>query len=384
MKFLPLIWRTLLRRKIRTTFTALSIFVAFVLFSVLMAIRVAFTVGVDVAGVDRLLMFHKVSIIQFLPVSYLDRLKHTEGVADATYATWFGGIYRDPKNFFPQYAVEPEAYLRMYPEFLVPEDQKKAWFADRMGAVVGRATATRFGWKVGDRVPLQGTIFRPRQGNGTVWEFTIRGIYDGARPGDDTTQFLLHSKYLEEGRTFAFNMVGWYFIRVTDPAKSAEIAKRIDAEFANSEYETKTSTEKAFAQSFANQIGDIGTIMIAIASAVFFTILLVAANTMAQSIRERVSELAVLKTLGYSNSVVMALVLAESLLLAVGAGWLGLAVGVLLTTKDPTNGLLPAFFLPGRDLALGVMAAMVLGLSAGAVPATRAVRLRIVDALRRS
>lgn len=382
MKFLPLIWRTLLRRKIRTTFTALSIFVAFVLFAVLMAIRVAFTIGVDVAGVDRLLMFHKVSIIQFLPVSYLDRLKQTEGVADATYATWFGGIYRDPKNFFPQYAVEPEAYLRMYPEFLLPDDQKKAWFADRMGAVVGRGTAARFGWKVGDRVPLQGTIFRPR--NGTVWTFTIRGIYDAARPGDDTTQFLLHAKYLEEGRTFAFNMVGWYFIKVTDPARSAEIAKRIDAQFANSEYETKTSTEKAFAQSFANQIGDIGSIMIAIASAVFFTILLVAANTMAQSIRERVNELAVLKALGYSNGLVMGLVLAESLLLAIGAGWLGLAIGLVLTSHDPTNGVLPAFFLPDRDLALGVIAAIALGLAAGIAPSMRAVRLRIVDALRRN
>lgn len=382
MKFLPLIWRTLLRRKIRTTFTALSIFVAFVLFAVLMAIRVAFTVGVQVAGVDRLLMFHKVSIIQFLPISYLDRLKHTEGVADATFATWFGAIYRDPKNFFPQYAVEPEAYLRMYPEFLVPEDQKKAWFADRMGAVVGRGTATRFGWKVGDRVPLQGTIFRPR--NGTAWTFTIRGIYDGAHPGDDTTQFLLHHKYLEEGRTFAFDMVGWYFIRVTDPAQSAEIAKRIDAEFANSEYETKTSTEKAFAQMFANQIGDIGSIMIAIASAVFFTILLVAANTMAQSIRERVGELAVLKTLGYNNGLVMSLVLAESMLLAVGAGWLGLVVGWLLTQHDPTGGILPVFFLPGRDFALGALLAIALGLAAGVVPSTRAVRLRIVDALRRS
>ncbi len=382
MKFLPLVWRTLLRRKLRTIFTALSIFVAFLLFAVLMAIRSAFTVGVEVAGVDRLLMFHKVSIIQFLPVSYLDRLKRIDGVADATYATWFGGIYRDPKNFFPQYAVEPEAYLRMYPEFLLPDDQKKAWFADRMGAVVGRGTATRFGWKVGDRVPLQGTIFRPR--NGTVWTFTIRGIYDAARPGDDTTQFLLHSKYLEEGRTFAFNMVGWYFIRVTDPARSADIAKRIDAEFANSEYETKTSTEKAFAQSFANQVGDIGAIMIMIASAVFFTILLVAANTMAQSIRERISELAVLKTLGYSNGLVMTLVLAESLFLALGAGWLGLGLGWLLTLRDPTGGILPAFFLSGRDLALGVAAAITLGLAAGVVPSTRAVRLRIVDALRRN
>jgi putative ABC transport system permease protein len=387
MKFLHLIWRNLLRRKVRTTFTALSMFVAFVLFGVLMAIRVAFTMGIDVAGADRMLIFHKTSIIQPLPVAYAQRVRNTDGVADVVSATWFGGIYQDPSNFFGQFAVEPEAYLRMYPEFIVPDDQRSAWFEDRTGALVGRATATRFGWKVGDRVPLQGTIWRLP--NGAPWTFTIRGIYTVSTKGSDDTQFLFNREYLAEVarklNTFGDSTVGWYIIRIADPANAAQIAQRIDAQFENSEAETKTNTEKAFAQSFANQVGDIGAIMTAIAGAVFFTILLVAANTMAQSIRERVGELAVLKTLGFGNTLILILVLAESLMLAVIGGGMGLLIGwAIIRQGDPTGGLLPGFFIAPRDLALGVLMILLLGLIAGTMPALQAMRLRIVDALRRN
>ena len=390
MRYLPLIWRNLLRRKARTTFTALSMFVAFVLFGVLMAIRVAFTMGVDVAGADRLLIFHKTSIIMPLPISYAERIRATAGVSEVTSATWFGGIYQDPSNFFGQFAVEPESYLRMYPEFLVPEDQKKAWFEDRTGALVGRALADRFEWKVGDRVPLQGTIWR-LPGN-APWTFTIRGIYDTTVTGTDNTQFLFNKEYLAEvvrarfgPNAFGASTVGWYLIRISDPERAAAIAARIDKQFENSQAETKTNTEKAFAQSFANQVGDIGSIMIAIAAAVFFTILLVAANTMAQSIRERTNELAVLKTLGFSNSLVLSLVLAESIMLAVIGGGAGLLIGwVLILQGDPTGGLLPGFFIAPRDLALGVAFVLLLGATAGAMPAFQAMRLRIVDALRRN
>ena len=390
MKFLPLIWRNLLRRKARTTFTAASMFVAFVLFGVLMAIRVAFTMGVDVAGADRLLIFHKTSIILPLPISYAERVRATPGVSEVTSATWFGGIYQDPANFFGQFAVEPASYLRMYPEFSVPEDQKKAWFEDRTGALVGRALADRFGWKVGDRVPLQGTIWRLP--GGAPWTFTIRGIYDTTITGADNTQFLFNREYLAEvarkqfgPNAFGSSTVGWYLIRIADPARAAQIAASIDKQFENSQAETKTNTEKAFAQSFANQVGDIGSIMIAIAGAVFFTILLVAANTMAQSIRERTNELAVLKTLGFNNALVLSLVLAESIMLAVIGGGLGLLVGwVIIRQGDPTGGLLPGFFIAPRDLALGVAFVLLLGATAGAMPALQAMRLRIVDALRRN
>ncbi len=390
MKFLPLIWRNLLRRKLRTTFTALSVFVAFVLFGVLMAIRVAFTMGVDVAGADRMLIFHKTSIIMPLLASYRERIQATPGVAAVTSATWFGGIYQDPANFFAQFAIEPESYLAMYPEFVLPEDQKKAWFEDRTGAVIGRSLANRFGWKVGDRVPLQGTIWR--MANGAPWTFTIRGIYDVSVKGADDTQFLFNHEYLSEvarrqfgPNGFGVSTVGWYIIRISDPEHAAEIAKRIDRQFENSQAETKTDTEKAFAQSFANQVGDIGSIMIAIAAAVFFTIVLVAGNTMAQSFRERIGELAVLKTLGFRNGLVMTLVLAESILLAMLGGGTGLLVGWLLTKGgDPTGGLLPSFFIRPKDLVLGGMLVLGLGLVSGVMPGIQATRLRIVDALRRN
>lgn len=390
MKFLHLVWRNLQRRRVRTTFTALSLFVAFVLFGLLMAIRVAFTMGVDVAGADRLFIFHKTSIIQPLPISYADRVRAVDGVADVVSATWFGGIYQDPSNFFGQFAVEPEPYLQMYPEFLVPEDQKRAWFEDRTGALVGRATANRFNWKVGDRVPLQGTIWRLP--GGEPWTFTIRGIYDVAKKGADDTQFLFNREYLAEvarkmfgPNSFGSATVGWYIIRVSDPARAGDIARRIDSQFENSQAETKTDTEKAFAQSFANQVGDIGSIMTAIAGAVFFTIVLVSGNTMAQSVRERVGELAVLKTLGFGNGLVVGLVLAESLMLAVLGGGTGLLVGWLVIRQgDPTGGLLPGFFIAPGDLALGVVLVLAIGLLSGALPASHAMRLRIADALRRN
>ena len=384
MKFLPLIVRNLSRRKVRTLFTVLSVFIAFILYGVLVTLRVAFSYGVEVAGADRLVMIHKVSLIMPLPISYGGRIQATQGVADVAHATWFGGVYQDPTNFFPQMAVEPESYLRMYPEFVMPEAQRKAWFEDRTGAIAGRALANRFGWKVGDRIPIQGTIFRKASG-GDTWEFTLDGIYDGDKEGVDTSGLFFQYDYLNEAREWGRDYVGWYVIRVTDPAQSAEIAGRIDALFANSPFETKTTTEKAFVQSFANQVGDIGAMMTAILVAVFFTILLVTGNTMAQSIRERTSELAVLKTLGYSNGLVLVLVLTESCLLAIAGGGLGLLASWWLVRQgDPTNGLLPAFFFPPRDLALGIALVLMLGFAAGFLPAFQAMRLRIVDALRRS
>jgi putative ABC transport system permease protein len=388
VKFLPLVWRNLLRRPLRTLFTALSVFVAFVLFGVLAAVRSAFTLGVEIAGADRLVTIHKVSLVQPLPIRYLERIRAVDGVAEVTHATWFGGIYREPSNFFAQMAVDPESWLRMYPEFVVPADQRQAWIADQAGALVGRGLAERFGWRIGTTVPLSGTIFRHPDGN--TWRFVVRGIYDAGKPGTDTTQFFFHRKYLEEsirGTPMAAftGLVGWYVIRVSDPDRAADIAEGIDAEFANSEFETKTTTEKAFVQAFAAQIGDIGAITIAITAAVFFTILLVAGNTMAQAIRERTNELAVLKTLGFSNGLVLALVLAESIALAGVAGAAGLAAGWLLVSAgDPTGGMLPGFILPPRDLAAGAGLVLLLGLAAGLLPAVQAMRLRIADALRRA
>lgn len=384
MKYVPLIWSNLLRKKARTLFTMLSILVAFVLFSLLAAINLAFSLGVDVAGKDRLLVIHKVSLILPLPVSYQARLEAMPHVVGVAHATWFGGKYQDKENRFPIMPVEPERFLGLYPEFVLPEEQREAWIADRTGAVVGRKTAERYGFKLGDRVPIQGTIFPKADGSAT-WEFTIDGIYHGRESGVDETQFFFHYDYLNEARAFDKDQVGWYIVRIDDPERAVEIAKGIDAAFANSSFETETTTEKAFVQGFAKQIGNVGAILRAVLTAVFFTILLVTGNTMAQAVRERTGELAVLKTLGFSDGKLLGMVLGESLILAVVGGGLGLLFGWLMVLAgDPTGGLLAVFEFPVRDRLIGVALALALGLASGLLPALQAMRLRIVDALRRA
>ena len=382
MKFLPLVWKNLFRRKARTLFTVLSIVVAFVLFAYLAAIRLAFGTGVSVAGADRMLVIHKVSLIQPLPESYLGRIAAVDGVADISHMSWFGGIYQDPRNFFAQFAVDPESYLRLYPEIVLSDEERESWLRNRTGAIVGRVTADRFGWEVGDRIPIEGTIFRTR--SGPTWEFTIDGIYEAGTEGYDTSTFLFHHEYLMEANDQGARFIGQYVIRIDDPARSADVAAAIDTRFANSPAETKTATEQAFLQGFADQIGNIGAIVTAILVAVFFTILVITANTMAQSIRERTNELAVLKTLGFTDRRVLALVLMESLALAVVGGAAGLGIGSLLIgLGDPTGGFLAVFLFPTRDIVLGGALVVLLGFAAGAVPALLATRLRIVDALRK-
>jgi putative ABC transport system permease protein len=382
MRFLPLVWKNLARRKVRTTFTALSIVVAFLLFGILAAIRLAFSAGVDVTGVDRLAVTHKVSIIQPLPISYGDQIAHVPGVREVTHANWFGGVYKDPKNFFPRMAVDPPTYLDIYPEIKLPEEQKRAWLADRTGAIVGRFTADRFGFKVGDRIPILATIYTKRDG-GRTWDFTVDGIFDAPK-GFDTSALFFQYDYLKEA-LFASNQVGWYIIRINDPQHAQRIVDQIDALFANSHAETKTSTEKAFAEGFAKQAGDIGEIITGIVSAVFFTLLLVAGNTMAQSVRERTSELAVLKTIGFSNTSVLAMVLAESVLLLVLGGviGIGLAEPLIPLISKGSNGMLSLPPVGAGSWALGVSLMLAIGVLVGALPAWSAMRLNIVDALAR-
>jgi putative ABC transport system permease protein len=382
MKFLPLVWKNIWRKKFRTIFTLLSIFIAFLLFGILMTIRMAFTFGVDVAGLDRLVLIHKVSLIMPLPVSYQNRLQQTPGVELATHQSWFGGIYQDPANFFANIAVEPEPFLKIYKEFRVPPEQVAAWQKDRQGAIVGRDLANRFGWKIGDRVPLNATIYQPKQGQ--TWEFNIVGIYDGDE-GVDKTNFFFRYDYLDENRAGGEGTVGWFVVKIADPGQSVELSRTFDEMFANSAAETKTTTEKGFVEGFAKQIGDISTIMIAISSTVLFMFGLVAASTMAQSVKERTSEFAVLKTLGFSGGSILTLVLAESLFIAFTGGLLGLGLAWLFVQGgDPTNGMLPIFVLPARELSIGVGLMVLMGLLAGVMPAMAAMRLRITDALRRA
>jgi putative ABC transport system permease protein len=383
MKYLPLVWKSLWRRKVRTTFTLLSIFIAFLLFGILMTIRAAFSIGVDLAGADRLILIHKISLIMPLPQAYEGRLETVPGVELVSNSNWFGGVYQDQKNSFPQMAVEPEKYMAIYKEFRLPPDQMQAWLNDRQGAIAGRDLATRNNWKVGDRIPIQATIWQPK-GGGRTWEFNLVGIYDGEQKVDKGNFFFRYD-YLNENRAAGEGLVGWYIVKVKDPKQSQALAKTFDDMFANSNAETKTTTEKGFIEGFAKQIGDIGSIMMAILAAVLFTILLVVGNTMAQAVRERTSELAVLKTLGFSDVTVLSLVLAESLFVAVVGGGLGLLLSYLFVLRgDPTNGRLPAFYLPTGDIVFGIVLIVLVGVAAGALPAAGAMRLKITDALRKA
>jgi putative ABC transport system permease protein len=381
MKYFGLLWANLKRKKLRTMLTLGSFVVALFLFALLAIVKTAFSGGVEVAGADRLVVINKTSIIQPLPLSYRDRLARTPGIKDVTFANWFGGVYQDPKNFIPEFAIDTETYRQMYPEFSVGDKEWQTFVNDRQGAIVGEKTAKKYNWKVGDRVPMKGTIYP-----GT-WEFNIDGIYHGSKPQEDTSQFWFHWKYLDESlgaSTGRRGQVGWYTVRIANPDDAANLIKTIDGMFSNSPYETKTDTEKAFAASWVKQMGNIEFLILTIGAVVFFTLLLVTGNTMAIAVRERTGELAVLKAVGFSDGFVMFLVLAESILLAAIGGGFGLLLGKLLAANgDPTGGLLPIFFLPPRAIVTGIVVALSVGLVAGIIPAINAMRLRVVDALRR-
>jgi putative ABC transport system permease protein len=377
MRFLPLVVRNLLRKKMRTLLTVGSFAAALFLFGLLAVIGRAMSQGVDVAGVDRLIVRNRVSLIMPLPHSYGDQMRRLDGVRDVTWASWFGGVYQDERNFFPQFAIDPESYRRVYPEWLIDDEQWSAFLADREACAVGRDLAERFGWQVGDRIPLRGTIFP-----GT-WEFNIRAIYDSARPQDPTSDFWFRYDYLEERRPFMKGMVGWYVVQVADPARSLEVTEAVDDRFANSPFETRTETEQAFVAGFANQMGNIQLIILTVGGIVFFTLLLVSGNTMAIAVRERMNELAVMKTMGFSNALLLVLVCAEAVVLAVLGAGLGLTMAKGFTLlPDPTNGMLPIFYLSPGEIVNGLILAVLVGVLSGMVPGLAAVRTSIVSGLR--
>ena len=378
MKFFWLVWANLKRKKVRTALTIGSFMMALFLFGLLAAVRMAFSFRVDVAGVDRLDVINRVSLILPLPYSYRDRLLQIQGVSGVTYAAWFSGIYQDQRNFFPQFAVDKDTWLDVYSEYVVPQDQRDAFLRDRQACLVGRSLAKRFGFKVGDRIPLKGTIWP-----GT-WEFNVAGIYDGKRSDVDTSTMFFRYDYLEERRNFGKGTVGWYIVKLNNQDDAVKVVKAIDESFANSPYETLTQTEQAFAASFAKQIGNVEFLIMSIGTVVFLTLLLVTGNTMAIAVRERTGELAVLKTIGYSDLGVLGLILAESVLIAGQGGLFGLALASVavpgISHALPMLGSLrlsPLVLLFGFFLALGV------GAVAGLLPALGAMRLRVAVALRR-
>jgi putative ABC transport system permease protein len=383
MKFLPLVWAGLKRKKLRTALTFLSIFVAFLLFAFLGALKEALGGGISMAGQDRLITRHKVSMIQTLPESYMARIQSLAGIEAVCHQTWFGGLYQDdPKKFFATMPVVPEDFLSMFPDYVLKESEKQAWLTTRTGAIAGRLTAEKYQWKIGDRIPIKSPIWGQPAGM-TQWEFELVGIFDGAKKAADTSSFFFRYDYFEEARQKHKGQVGWYTVRIANPDQAAQIGAQIDENFANSPYETKTEAEGAFAAGFAQQIGDIATIVMSVVGAVFFTILLVAGNTMAQSVRERTSELGVLKAMGFTNLRVLTLVMLESCLIAVLAGFGGLCVAWLIALGgSPVPDLLPVFYIPQGDLIVGGLLAIALGIIAGALPALQAMRLKISEALR--
>jgi putative ABC transport system permease protein len=379
MKYLPLLLANLRRKKVRTILTVGSFMVALFLFGLLAAVRAGFRQGVDIAGADRLVVIGRTGVIQPLPLPYMERIRRLAGVKHVTHSTWFGGVYQDPKNFFAQFVIDPEGWRAMYPEFRIDEQHWRDFLADRQGVVVGRKLAARFGWKVGDRFPLK----PPGYLGGGSWEFNVRAIYTGSRVQDDESQLWMQHRYFyEKAPQYWQGIVGWYVVRVNDPNAALAVAKAIDQEFANSTGETRTQTESAFASSFMKQMGNIEFLILAIGSVVFFTLLLVTGNTMAIAVRERTGELAVLKAVGYSDLFVLGLVLVESLLIAGVGGSVGLWLANGMASQDVTNGIL-ALYLSGQALLAGLAVALGTGLLAGLLPAYSAMRLSVVDALRR-
>jgi putative ABC transport system permease protein len=387
MKYLHLIWASLFRRKTRTILTLVSIVAAFLLFGLLDAVRTSFAqAGQSANGAQRLQTGSKLSFIQTLPQSLEAQMAQVPGVKSVTYANWFGGAYQDPHNEVFSFAVAPN-YLDLYPEIAVSDADRKAFAGTRTGALVGEGLVQRFHWKVGDRIPMQSTIFPDRSGSKN-WVFDVVGILhstDKKTAGFFDQMLLLHWTYFDDTTPYNRGQVGWYVTHVGDVNQADRVAKAIDALSANSDHETRTQTEQAATASWMKQLADIGLIVGSIMGAVFFTLMLLSGNTMMQAVRERTGELAVLKTIGFSNGSVLALVLAESVLLLVLGGVLGIALASALipVLTGGSGGMLSLPPVGASSWSLGIALMLLIGVLVGALPAWSAMRLNIVDALAR-
>ncbi|HEX5461769.1 MAG TPA: FtsX-like permease family protein [Steroidobacteraceae bacterium] len=384
MKYLHLVWAAMLRRKARTLLTLLSIMLAFLLFGVLDSVRSAFMeAGHNVAAVHRLVTFSKASLTVPLPKSLYSRIEAVPGVSEAAYVNWFGGYYQTPKHALGGEAVGA-GFFALFPEYEMPATERRAFAAIRTGVVVGEGLARRYHWKLGDKIPVQADIFAQKNGSNT-WTFDLVGIYhvSAARLESEEYGFYFHWDYFDQASALGNGTVNWYVERVADPRQADRIARAIDALSANSDHETQTQREDAFAAHLISQYVDMGPIVGAILGAVFFTLILLTSNTMTQAVRERVPELAILKTLGFPGRGILSLVLGESVLLLASGGAAGLVlaslvVGLVRARLGAQIPLLPvgwAIWLQG----LGLTA--LIGVLVGALPARHGMRLRIVDAL---
>jgi putative ABC transport system permease protein len=382
MKYARLIFANLFRKKVRLILTIGSFAVALFLFTFLAVVKSAFSRGTDLAGADRLIVINRSGLINTIPLAYRDKILRIQGVKTVTHNNWFGGVYQDEKNFFPQFVIDPENQRQVMTEMKVPDDQWNTFVNDRQGAIVGAGLARRFGWKIGDRIPIKNALYGPT----STWQFNIDGIYKNDHPGGDESQFWLQWKYFDESVPSQIKgAIGWYVLKLDSPDDAVSVAAAIDKGFANSSTETKTETESAFQAGFAKQLGNIELLILAIGGVVFFTLLLVTGNTMAISVRERTGELAVLKAIGYSDRFVLFFVLAESLVIALIGGLIGLGLAILAipVVGAALNGLLPPLLLSITVLSFGLAFAVFVGGASGLLPGIGAMRLRVVDALRR-
>ena len=380
MKYFPLIWGGLMRKKLRSLLTLLSIMVAFLLFGLLQGVNSAFSNSVAGAHLDRLVVQGKISLTEQLPFAYHGRIAQVPGVTGVTFATWFGGYYQDPKNNIFTYPVEVSTYFKVFPDIELPAEQLAALGRIRRGAVIGRALADKYGWKIGDTIPIKSAIWTKKDGS-YDWPFLIVGIF--RQPGDTSQEqrVLLNNDYFDEGRALGKSTVGWYNVRIDSPAHATAIAQSIDRLFANSDHETKTVSEKEFVQGFLRQLADINFIASAIIGAVFFTLLFLTGNTMMQSVRERIPEFATMKAIGYSGGAVLSMVVAEGLILALIAAMLGLAISAAIFPA--LKSVLGVATLPPAVIGLGLLYAVLLALVTGLLPGLRVVRLTIVQGLAR-
>ena len=384
MKYFHLIWAALMRRKARTIFTMVSVLAAFLLFGMLDSVRTAFAdAGHSVSGASQMITMSKLGLGQQLPLSLQSRIEAVPGVTAVAYVNWFGGIYQDPKNFFPNEAVS-ENYFAVQDAVKLPPDQVKTFQSTRDGAVVGAELARKFGWKVGDKIPLQATIW-PQKDGSNAWTFTVVGIFTATHASEKGIEnaMFFRWKYFDEARQFANGSVGWYQEKIASPDQASRVATAIDAISANSDHETKTETANAFTASFLSQLADIGLIVTGIMAAVFFTLILLTGNTMAQAVRERIPEIAVLKTIGFTNRSVLSLVLAEAVLLVAIGGAVGmlLAMVVVRGLKTALGQTLPMADVGGSIWGSAIVLMIAIGLIIGVLPALRGMHLKIVDAL---
>jgi len=379
VKYFHLIVANLRRHKLRTILTVASVALALFLFASLRTVITTLHTNSQFGGARRLVSTNATGIVFVLPVSYANKIKSLRGVRGVSWANWFGGKYgENSRDFFAQFAIDPESYLAMYPEIELPADQKEAFMRERTSAIIGKRLVDRYGWKLGQDVTIKGTIF---PGD---WTFTIRGIYTPSNPaiGDDVLFF--HHAYFDE-RIGRPGIAGWFIVEIEDENNAGAIAKAIDEQFRNSSAATKTGTEQAFQASFATMLGNVSFLMGIIGTAVVFAILLVTANAMMMSARERTAEVAVMKTIGFSNQTLFGLVLAEAGFIALVGSALGLGFAKVLYPLAKFNGFgfLPGFNVTTMTMVWGALLAILLMLASGLVPAVRAARLPIVQALRR-